>query len=828
MGLAKDLCPFKGLEWSLVIILSSFAIYGLAATSALASPATIALSPPAGEVGDTVTVEGSGFAPFSEVRISFDEGNASTTPDIVNVDQQGEFAASFEVPSATIAGIKTVRAIDDSANATSAASNFTVINTAPVADPQLSILIAENSSKAIFLSASDVNGDVLVFSISEDASHGSLSDFETESGALVYTPEVDYHGEDSFSFIANDGTEDSNMAIVSIQVVGVNGSNSPPIPENQSVETDEDTSISIVLTAFDADEDNPAFAVVEQPDHGVLSGSPPNLVFTPSANYAGLDSFIFSVNDGHVNSTAFGTVNIAIVSENDLPVAQSMSLNVEENSRKSMILRGVDADGDSLSFLPISEPTHGTLIGSPPNLSYEPFEDYTGRDSFLFVASDWVGDGEPATVLIRVVSPDEVDEQVDEDTDDAYYYDNEDDYDNTFGGGDAAYYNNPPSANSQSISGTEDIPLIVNFSASDPENDYFGFEIVDYPLHGNLTGFDADNGTAIYTPAPEYSGPDTFAFTANDDYGQSDRAIMSIFIAEVNDPPKAIDQYVTAFGNAIDITLTSSDPDSDYRRYTIISDPVNGTLSGTPPYMQYWITNPGTNETDSFSFSVNDLESDGNVGIVWINVAAPLDSTTDFGGNEATDDDLDGEYPEPNISSSNGSAQQNDTASNHDDITPGSDLTSERIIVDKSNVQILLSWEQDGQDEGVERTLNLQFADRRTRVPLGNDVWYDLVVFDNDHKEIKVLRDLVAVNSVDSQKIAFPANGIYHFEVNVKGVIDESTNSVLQGSDVTGTAFGTVVVPEFPVSTMIMAAAIAAILGLPMAVRKFQHLGSPP
>lgn len=823
MGLAKDLCPSNGLNWSLVIILLSFAIYGLTATSALASPATIALSPPVGEVGDTVTVEGSGFAPFSEVSISFDESNANTTPDIVVVDQQGEFAASFDVPNGAIAGIKTVRAVDDSGNVT---SEFTVINTAPIADPQVSILIAENSSKAISLSASDVNGDVLVFSISGNASHGSLSDFETESGALVYTPEVDYDGEDSFSFIANDGTEDSNIAIVSIQVVGGNGSNTAPIPEDQSVETDEDTSKAIVLTAFDADGDNQAFEVVEQPDHGLLSGSPPNLVFTPSANYAGLDSFMFSVNDGHVNSTTFGTVNIAIVSENDLPVAQSISLNVEENSHESMILRGLDAEGDPLSFLLISEPTHGTLTGSPPNISYEPFEDYTGRDSFMFVASDWVGDGEPATVSIRVVSPDEEDEQVDEDTDDAYYYDNEDNYDNTFGGGDYAYYNNPPSANSQSISGTEDIPLMVNFSASDPENDYFGFEIVDYPLHGNLSGFDADNGTVIYTPAPEYSGTDTFTFTANDDYGQSDRAIVSIFIAEVNDPPKAIDQYVTTFGNAIEITLTSSDPDSDYRRYTIISDPVNGTLSGTPPYLQYWITNPGTNATDSFSFRVNDLESDGNVGIVWINAARSSNSTSSVGDNESTNGDLDGEKPQPNTSSSSkGSAQQNNSASNHDEITTGSDLTSDRIIVDKSNMQILLSWEQDGQEQGVERTLNLQFADRRTRVPLGNDVWYDLALFDNDHKEIKVLRDLVAVNSVDSQKIAFPANGIYHFEVNVKGVIDESTNSVLQDSDHTGTAFGTVVVPEFPISTMIMAAAIAAILGLSMAVRKFQLLG---
>ena len=83
-------------------------------------------------------------------------------------------------------------------------SNEVIIleNTAPVADAQ-SVTTAEDTAKAITLTASDVDGDSLSYSIVDAPTHGSLSTI-TKDG-VTYTPSADYNGADSFTFKANDG-----------------------------------------------------------------------------------------------------------------------------------------------------------------------------------------------------------------------------------------------------------------------------------------------------------------------------------------------------------------------------------------------------------------------------------------------------------------------------------------------------------------------------------------------------------------------------------------------------------------------------------------------
>ena len=83
---------------------------------------------------------------------------------------------------------------------------------------------------------------------------------------VTYTPAANYHGSDSFTFKANDGTADSNIATVSITVNAVNDA---PIANAQTVTTNEDTAKPVTLTASDADGDSLVFSVV-----GVLRTAP--------------------------------------------------------------------------------------------------------------------------------------------------------------------------------------------------------------------------------------------------------------------------------------------------------------------------------------------------------------------------------------------------------------------------------------------------------------------------------------------------------------------------------------------------------------------------
>ena len=89
------------------------------------------------------------------------------------------------------------------------------------------------------------------------------------------------------------------------------GSNSPPVANNQAITLNKNTQQSITLTATDPSNDPLTYAVVTQPTHGTLTGTAPNLSYSPDTDYVGTDSFTFKANDGTVDSNT-ATVSITI------------------------------------------------------------------------------------------------------------------------------------------------------------------------------------------------------------------------------------------------------------------------------------------------------------------------------------------------------------------------------------------------------------------------------------------------------------------------------------------------------------------------------------
>jgi hypothetical protein len=77
---------------------------------------------------------------------------------------------------------------------------------------------------------------------------------------------------------------------------------------------------SIILTGSDADGDALSFKIVEQPKHGSLSGTAPNMVYVPELGFTGNDSFQFVVNDGKVDSER-ARVDIKVLQALFLPIA---------------------------------------------------------------------------------------------------------------------------------------------------------------------------------------------------------------------------------------------------------------------------------------------------------------------------------------------------------------------------------------------------------------------------------------------------------------------------------------------------------------------------
>ena len=90
--------------------------------------------------------------------------------------------------------------------------------------------------------------------------------------------------------------------------------NRPPTADSQSVSTPKNTPLAIILTTYDADYDPLTYSIVTQPVNGTLSGTGPEITYTPNPDYKGQDSFTFKVNDGAVDS-ALATVSITVRTE---------------------------------------------------------------------------------------------------------------------------------------------------------------------------------------------------------------------------------------------------------------------------------------------------------------------------------------------------------------------------------------------------------------------------------------------------------------------------------------------------------------------------------
>lgn len=181
---------------------------------------------------------------------------------------------------------------------------FKINRTAPVAADQAAAL-EEDSSLEMTLSATDNVGDPLTYTVINGPAHGVLG--PVTGNTVTYTPDRNYHGNDSFTFKANDGNFDSNLATVSLTVQSVNDT---PVAEDQSATGYRDRSLSLHLNVSDADGDALTYEIVAQPEHGTLSGSLPNLTYTPVAGYTGPDQFTFRASDGTANSR-IATVSIS-------------------------------------------------------------------------------------------------------------------------------------------------------------------------------------------------------------------------------------------------------------------------------------------------------------------------------------------------------------------------------------------------------------------------------------------------------------------------------------------------------------------------------------
>ena len=358
--------------------------------------------------------------------------------------------------------------------------------------------------------------DIETLLVDEKSTTGSTASTPTLEGTDVFNPQP----ANTVPDIDGDGTRDdtdncpylSNMGQADTNSNGVgNACEAAPVADDQTVDTLKNTGLPIVLTGTDAENDNLTFTVVTDPLRGSLTGTPPNITYTPEVGYVGTDRIEFTVNDG-ASDSASGTINITVMPQNFPPVANDQTVTTLEDTEVAITLTGSDADGDTLTYTVTVNPTNGTLTGTAPNLIYTPKANYFGldADSIEFSVSDSQADSAVAGVVSINITED----------------------------------NDAPVAvvDSATVTSGGTVTVLTNDETSvlandtDVDNTTLSAVLVDDVTSGTLT-LNAEDGTFSYTHNGGASTTDSFTYQAFDGALSSDVVTVSISITPTPVPP---------------------------------------------------------------------------------------------------------------------------------------------------------------------------------------------------------------------------------------------------------------------------------------------------
>jgi hypothetical protein len=255
---------------------------------------------------------------------------------------------------------------------------------------------------------------------------------------------------------------------------------------------------------------------------------------------------------------------------------QGDALQVPEDTRLDGQLTVTFQGRAILTFSIVDQPRNGRLAldATTGAFTYLPNKDFTGTDTFTFVASDGQVLSNEATVTINVLP-----------------------------------VNDPPVANATSMELLEDSQIVGRLTATDVDSSILTFSVLTAPSHG-LLDLDGLTGVFTYRPARDYNGSDAFQFVANDGELNSAPATVSITVLPVNDAPVAQDGSLMLLEDTpASGRLAATDIDSSVLKYAVVRPPAHGRVDlDAATGMFTYRPDKDFNGADSFTFIANDGE----------------------------------------------------------------------------------------------------------------------------------------------------------------------------------------------------------------------------
>jgi hypothetical protein len=352
--------------------------------------------------------------------------------------------------------------------------------------------------------------------------------------------------------------------------------NQIPLAINDFFTIDEDD----ILEAFapgvldndsDPDSDPLTAELVDGPASGQLTfNANGSFTYTPEANFHGQVTFTYRAFDG-TDWSEFATVTITINPVNDAPFAVDdwILADYETPLTISALGNDFDVDGDSLSIVSHTPPSHGTLtLNQNQTFTYTPTLGQSADDSFTYTIADPSGATSTATVDI-VVGP----------------------------------------AFPDDVTTEEDTPVTIDVLANDGGEDPGALTVLSVTSAEHGTVVLNPDDTITYTPNANWYGQDSFEYTMENEDEVTDTATVTVTVVWVNDAPVALDDEFSVTedaGLSYDILTNDSDIDDDDLIVVGLSDALHGRIE--------YMGNGLVSYTPNGDF--NSLDGQGNLTIL--------------------------------------------------------------------------------------------------------------------------------------------------------------------------------------------------------------------
>ncbi|AWB67172.1 hypothetical protein C2869_12320 [Saccharobesus litoralis] len=460
----------------------------------------------------------------------------------------------------------------------------------------------EDTSVTIDVLANDSDTEDTSFNMSQIniVSQGSLGTATLGENSIVYTPNANANGVDTFTYAVKDSEDlTSGTATVTVSITAVNDA---PVAVADTAVLLEDASLEINVLGNDTDVDTgdsfdtQSVKVVTAPESGTTSiNATTGLVtYTPNANFNGADSFVYTVADASGAVSNQQTVSITVSAVNDIPVANPDQVNTLEDTEVTIspLTNDTDVDGslDETSVAITTVATKGTtVINSDGTIIYTPNANENGLDTFGYTVMDNEGGvSEEALITVSIEA-----------------------------------VNDAPTINANLSNQNTDEDAVYTYTLDTSVfTEIDSGDTLTYSITGLPTWLSFDANTLILsgTPTNDDVGEVSLTVTATDSELAKVSQVFVLTVNNVNDSPELVGDILdtatnedAAFNLVLDTSVFNDIDTGDALTYTVSGLPgwmsFNAetlTLSGTPTNDDVAVVNLTVTATDSQGQFISD------------------------------------------------------------------------------------------------------------------------------------------------------------------------------------------------------------------------------